>query len=104
MNCSLVDELETLENIHLWHAVKVHPDQLEFIYASIYRVSIPCVKFRPAVEKLDIRRIDKVALKFKDAFPQLSDFMLRMAKQIIQDGSNTTIREVNSQSDELLKK
>jgi hypothetical protein len=99
----LTDELETLENLHLWRTVKVHPDWLEFIYASMYRVSIPCVKFKPVVHELDIRRLDHVTTKFKDVFPQLSDLMLRMAKQvIIRDGDNTSIREVNYLSKRLV--
>src|ERR1700691_320056 len=90
-----VDELETLENLHLWRAVKVHPDLLEFVYASTYRFLIPCIKFKPVVEKLDVRRLD-VTMKLKDAFPQLSDLMLRMAKQIIiRDKDNKSIRKVN---------
>jgi hypothetical protein len=92
----LVDELETLENLHLWRAVKVHPDLLEFIYASAYRVSIPCVKFKPVMEQIDVRQMANVTTKIKDAFPRLSDLMLRMAKQtIIQEVEDSTcIRKV----------
>lgn len=91
----LADELETLENLHLWHAVKVHPDFLELVYASMYRVSIPCVKFKPVVQELNIKRLDHVTTKFKDPFPQLSDLMLRMAKQtVIRDGNKMSIRKV----------
>jgi len=91
----LKDELETLENLHLWRAVKVHPDLLEFVYASTYQVSIPCIKFKTLVERLDVRRLDNVTMKLKDAFPQLSDLMLRMARQIIIcDTGSTNIRKV----------
>jgi len=69
---SLADELETLESLHLWRAVKVHPDWLEFIYASMYRVSIPCVKFKPVVHELDIRRLDHVTTKFKGWIEKLN--------------------------------
>jgi hypothetical protein len=100
IDCLLADELETLENLHLWRAVRVHPDMLEFVYASTYRVSIPCVKFRPVVEELEVRRMANVITKFKDAFPPLTDLMLRMAKQIIvRDKNKSCIRTVNCLSD-----
>lgn len=91
-----VDELETLENLHLWRAVKVHPDLLEFIYASTYRVSIPCIKFSPMVGRLDVRRMDNVPMKLKDAFPQLTGLMLRMAKHLLTgDKDKISIRKVS---------
>jgi hypothetical protein len=95
-DCILADELESLEDLHLWQATKIQPDLLEFVYAAAYRVSIPCIKFKPIVEKLDIRRLDNLKTKFKDTFPQLTDLMLRMAKQkVILENAHLTIRTVN---------
>lgn len=91
----MADELESLEDLHLWRSVKIQPDLLEFIYASTYRVSIPCVKFKPTVEQLDIRRLDDVKTRVKDAFPQLTDLMLRMAKQrVVHEHGVANIRTV----------
>ncbi|KZP12027.1 hypothetical protein FIBSPDRAFT_755571 [Athelia psychrophila] len=91
----LKDELESLQNLHLWHAVKIQSDLLELIYASTYRVSIPCMKFVPDVEGVEIRRLEKTSSKIKDAFPGLTDLMLRMAKQaLLQDKGILTTRQI----------
>ncbi|KAF7978879.1 hypothetical protein HWV62_44371 [Athelia sp. TMB] len=91
----LKDELESLQNLHLWHAVKIQSDLLELTYASIYCVSIPCKKFAPDVEGVEIQRLEKVSSKVKDAFPALTDLMLRMAKQtLLQDESILTTRQI----------
>lgn len=91
------DKLESLEDLHLWHAVKIQPDLSEFIYASTYRVSIPCNKFKPLTEQLDIRRLDDIKTRVKDAFPQLTDLMLRMAKhRVVEEHGVTNIRAVST--------
>lgn len=90
-----IDELESLQNLHLWHAVKIQSNLMELIYASTYRISIPCVKFVPDMSEFDIQRVEKVSSKVKDAFPLLTDLMLRMAKQVIlQEKSILTTRQV----------
>ena len=92
------DELEFLEDLHLWRAVKIQPDLLEFIYASTYRISIPCNKFKPLAEQLDIRRLDDIKTKVKDTFPRLTDLMLRMAKhRVAEEHGVTNIRTVSTQ-------
>lgn len=57
---------------------------------------MPCVKFKPVVEQMDVRQMANVTTKIKDAFPRLSDLMLRMAKQtIIQEVEDSTcVRKV----------
>jgi hypothetical protein len=67
----------------MWRTTKVDPKLFEFIYRDYFRVTIPCVKFKPVMSKVDITRLDNVKLKFKDAYPRLSSFLLRMAKQLI---------------------
>lgn len=84
-----IDELASLEDLHLWRATKIQPDLLEFIYASTYKVSIPCLKFQPLVEQLDVKRLDSVKTKVKDAFPHLTDFMSRMATQRVAQVDGT---------------
>lgn len=89
--------MESFQNLHLWHAVKIQSDLLELIYASTYRVSIPCMKFVPDVESVEIQRLEKVSTKVKDAFPGLTDLMVRMAKQaLLQDKGIMTTRQVKA--------
>lgn len=59
-------------------------------------MSIPCIKFKPVVDKLDIKQLDNLKIELKDAFPQLTDLMFRMAKQkIVLERGNITIRTVD---------
>ncbi|KAH7927412.1 hypothetical protein BV22DRAFT_1061133 [Leucogyrophana mollusca] len=91
----LQDELEALQNLHMWRATKVHPDMFEFIYASSYCVSIPCIKFRPVVEEIEVKRVEKAKTKYKDAFPVLSELMLRTAKHLISTSTeDLNVREI----------
>ncbi|KAF9229625.1 hypothetical protein BS17DRAFT_688618 [Gyrodon lividus] len=79
----LKDELEALQNLHMWRATKILPDLFEFTYASSYCVSIPCIKFRPVVADIQIRRTENAKTKNKEDFPVLNALMLRTAKQLI---------------------
>ncbi|KAH7915151.1 Spc7 kinetochore protein-domain-containing protein [Hygrophoropsis aurantiaca] len=91
----LQEELEALQNLHMWQATKVHPDRFEFIYASSYCVSIPCVKFRPILEEVEVKRVEKAKTKYKDAFPVLNALMLLTAKRLISTTSNKpSVREI----------
>jgi kinetochore protein Spc7/SPC105 len=81
-------ELEALEELHMWRTTKVDPKMFEFIYREYFRVTIPCVKFRPVLAKLDITKLENAKLKFKDAYPHLSNFLLRAAKQWIVTSSH----------------
>jgi len=74
---------------------KVHAELFEFIYASQFHVSLPCVQFRPIVEDVDIRMVDATRSRFKDAYPQLSFFWLRTAREQIAQGQKRTITQVS---------
>jgi hypothetical protein len=67
----------------MWRTTKVDPKIFEFIYRDYFRVTIPCIKFKPVMGKVDIMKLENVKLKYKDAYPNLSNFLLRMAKQLI---------------------
>ncbi|KII93693.1 hypothetical protein PLICRDRAFT_131726 [Plicaturopsis crispa FD-325 SS-3] len=69
------DELEALEDLHMLRATKVQPDYFEFIYACQYRISIPCAKFKPLVERVHVSRVEGAKYKTKDPLPQLSDLV-----------------------------
>jgi hypothetical protein len=89
------DQLEMFQELHMFRVTKVSAELFEFIYASQFRVSLPCVKFTPVVEKVNICRVDARRSKFKDAFPQLGDFWLRTAREHIALGKRRTITEVS---------
>jgi kinetochore protein Spc7/SPC105 len=72
-----------LEELHMWPTTKVDPKIFEFVYRDRFRVTIPCVKFKLVIEKVGIARLENIKLKFKDSYPNLSNLLLRMAKQFI---------------------
>ena len=87
----------------MWRAIKVDPTMFEFIYHECFRVSIPCIKFRPVMNKITVTRVEDFRLKFKDAFPQLSDFLLHMAKEwIISSSIALNAPEVNPKPDRIM--
>ncbi|TFK41287.1 Spc7 kinetochore protein-domain-containing protein [Crucibulum laeve] len=90
----LKDELEALEDLHMFRATKVTSVMFEYIYASQFRVSIPCRNFLPILTKVDITLIDKTKSKYKDDSPRLSDYLLNSAKQMITDEDDMSVRQV----------
>lgn len=79
----------------MFRATKVNADLFEYVYASQFRVSIPCNNFRPVVSKTDISRVDKTRTKFKDDFQRLSDFFLSSARQQTCQEGDLTIRQAS---------
>jgi kinetochore protein Spc7/SPC105 len=93
MSVRYLDRLETLETLHMFRVTSVNENLFEFVYASQFRVSLPCVKFRPRVEKVAIRRVDSTESKSKDAYPHLSDLFLRTARErVARKGDLSTIQ------------
>jgi kinetochore protein Spc7/SPC105 len=90
----MLDELETLEDLHMFRATKISADLFEYVYASQLQVSIPCKSFVPIVRHVNVMRLDKARAKFKDDFPRLSDFFLDMAKRHIEHRLDPTVRHV----------
>ncbi|KAI0706070.1 Spc7 kinetochore protein-domain-containing protein [Cytidiella melzeri] len=77
----LKDELEALEDLHLWRATKLDANLKEFVYASRIHVSIPCVAHQPDVSRLRVQRT-KASREERDEFPELSGLMLTSAQHI----------------------
>ncbi|TFY83040.1 hypothetical protein EWM64_g970 [Hericium alpestre] len=77
----LRDDLDALEELHLWRPTKIQPDLFELVYASRYCVTVPCIKFRPIVQEISIARTKEMPLKFKDQFPRFSDISIKVAEQ-----------------------
>jgi kinetochore protein Spc7/SPC105 len=75
------DELELLESLHMWRSTRVEPTLFEFIYHEFYRVSVPCTDYKPIPGRIDIRLWERSMLRFKDQWPQLSAYWLRVANE-----------------------
>ena len=74
---------------------KVNADLFEFVYASLFRVSIPCKNFIPNVSNISITRFGNASTRYKDDFPKLSPFLLKTAQWLVSEGDATTVREVS---------
>ncbi|KAI0374510.1 hypothetical protein BV20DRAFT_1033319 [Pilatotrama ljubarskyi] len=81
----LKDELEALQDLHLWRPVKHTRDLVEFIYASKYHVSLPCRNYKPILSQATVIRNKQAKLKERDAFPQFTDLVVRTARSLIVD-------------------
>ncbi|KAJ7596756.1 Spc7 kinetochore protein-domain-containing protein [Mycena floridula] len=88
------DELETLEDLHMFRATKVTSQLFEYIYASQFRVSIPCQKFEPRLDQVTITTLASARARVKDDFPILSKFFLAAAIDRIRKLRGANIREV----------
>jgi kinetochore protein Spc7/SPC105 len=88
-------ELEALEELHMFRITKVNADLFEFVYASLFHVSIPCKNFIPTVSNISITRFGKASTRYKDDFPKLSAFFLKTAQWLVSKGDVTTVREVS---------
>ncbi|KAF7792468.1 hypothetical protein EIP86_003507 [Pleurotus ostreatoroseus] len=84
----LRDELEALQDLHLWRSLKLQSSLIEFEYASRFLVSIPCVKYKPVAAKLTITRTKGSKLKERDSFPELTRLMMDGGRHSIASPSN----------------
>jgi len=91
---ALLEELEVLEDLHMFRVTKVGAEVFEYVFASRFQVSLPCTNFVPIVKRAEVTRLDKTRSKSKDMFPRLSDFLLDMAKEQIVHGNIQTTRQV----------
>lgn len=78
----------------MWKTTRIDPELFEFIYASTYYVSIPCIRCRPVVADIQIRRIEGAGKKHKVLFPVLSALVLRSANQLATQGGDQDLRQV----------
>ena len=80
----LAEELEALQDLHLWRTLKLDPSLVMFVYAARYTVTIPCMKFYPVLSKVDIQRVKGLRLRERDNFPQLTQLMLQGALYVVR--------------------
>ncbi|PFH50764.1 hypothetical protein AMATHDRAFT_3619 [Amanita thiersii Skay4041] len=90
----LKNELETLEDVHMFHAIRVSPDTFQYIYASQFQVTIPCRGYVPIVTGVEVSKLDDMYRRFKDDFPKLTNFFVHMAKQQIVEGEDLTVQQI----------
>ncbi|KAF8592058.1 hypothetical protein K439DRAFT_1537791 [Ramaria rubella] len=88
----LRDELGTLQDLHLWRATQLSSEIVEFIYDSKYRITIPCRRFSPIPDALNIVPFGSTS----DDFPLVTEIMYRIARhRTIQDHNNKlTLRTI----------
>lgn len=79
----------------MFRITKAKAHLFEYVYASTFRVSIPCRNFQPEVSKIEITRFDNASNRYKDDFPQLSAFLLSTAKHLVVESDDSTVRQVH---------
>ncbi|KAK0481852.1 Spc7 kinetochore protein-domain-containing protein [Armillaria novae-zelandiae] len=90
----LRNELEALEDMHMLHVAKVNSQLFEYVYASQFRVSIPCVNFLPIVQEVEVQMLDTVRFKYKDDFPRLRKFLVSAANHLVHNTDVVTTRQI----------
>ncbi|KAJ7356898.1 Spc7 kinetochore protein-domain-containing protein [Mycena albidolilacea] len=94
----LKEELNNLQDLHMFRATKVLPELFEYEYASQFRVSVPCRNFAPINANIEISRLQS-SRSLPDDFPVLSRYFLDNAARQIPKGKITTRQVVESLAD-----
>ncbi|KAJ6574650.1 Spc7 kinetochore protein-domain-containing protein [Mycena capillaripes] len=89
----LKEELNNLQDLHMFRATKVLPELFEYEYASQFLVTIPCRNFVPISAKVGVSRLPP-SRSLPDDFPVLSRYFLDNAAQQIPKGKGTTTRQI----------
>ncbi|KAI0768622.1 Spc7 kinetochore protein-domain-containing protein [Trametes elegans] len=79
----LKEELEALQDLHLWRTAKHTRDLIEFVYASKFHVSLPCQGYKPILSRATIVQTKQSKQKERDRFPQLTDLALKTARSLL---------------------
>jgi Knl1 RWD C-terminal domain len=89
------DELNNLQDLHLWRAIQLSTEMVEFVYDSKYRVTIPCRRYSPIPEALNVVPFGDQS-QANDDFPLVTELMYRIARRkAIQNHDNKlTLRMV----------
>jgi kinetochore protein Spc7/SPC105 len=92
----VADELASLEQLHLWHTATVHADLFEFVYASRFHVHVPCTKFKPLKDQIQIAKTKEMVVILKDQFPRFTDLTIKAAQhRLASSPTNLGIKQVN---------
>lgn len=92
----MIDELEALEDLHRFHITRVDEIVFEYVYASHFRITIPCKNYLPIATSVDITRVGNPMTKAKDDFPKLSNILLQAAKALVHRSRPTSCKKVIS--------
>lgn len=76
------EELQALEDLHLFRITKVVPELFEFVYANQVHISVPCRDLVPFPTKISINKWEQAPVE-KDDFPKLSEYWLRTAPKMV---------------------
>ncbi|OBZ79248.1 Kinetochore protein spc7 [Grifola frondosa] len=90
----LKDELEALQELHLWRATKITADLVQFVYDSRYQVSIPCTYYCPIPSQVTACKLKAARMKERDPFPQFTNLVLRTAQELIVAHEHITIKKI----------
>ncbi|KAJ3825277.1 Spc7 kinetochore protein-domain-containing protein [Lentinula raphanica] len=90
----LRNELQALEDLHMFHISNVQPGIFEYTYASAYQITIPCRNYLPLVNQVGILRIPELRSRYKDEFPVMTQFLLSAAEEYIRGSKAPTIRHI----------
>ncbi|KZT65577.1 hypothetical protein DAEQUDRAFT_768746 [Daedalea quercina L-15889] len=91
----LKDELEALQDLHLWRATKISPDFIQLVYASRYEVSIPCIRFRPTLVEVTINRAKNSHSRERDPFPRFTTLALQAGQQMLaSNDGHLSLRQI----------
>ncbi|EJD04390.1 uncharacterized protein FOMMEDRAFT_155520 [Fomitiporia mediterranea MF3/22] len=95
----LKDELECLQVLHSWRVSRASESLVELMFTDLYLVSIPCTKFRPAIPRITVSRVDrseelKYAKKRPDPFPLLSDLAVSQGEAFARSLSTKSIKKI----------
>ncbi|TCD62040.1 hypothetical protein EIP91_007535 [Steccherinum ochraceum] len=91
----LKDELEALEDLHMWRCAKLSADSVELVYASRYEVTIPCDDFKPIPSRVNVQKVKGFQLKERSTFPQLMQLMLEGAPLLVRSSqANMSLQQI----------
>ncbi|KAF9452580.1 hypothetical protein P691DRAFT_772204 [Macrolepiota fuliginosa MF-IS2] len=90
----LRDELEALEDLHRFHITRVDESMFEYVYASYFKVTVPCRNFLPITSNVGITHVGDPMTKTKDDFPKLSTTLLQAAKALVHRLNPSSCKEI----------
>jgi kinetochore protein Spc7/SPC105 len=91
-----IGELEALENFHRFRVTRVDESLFEYIYASRFKVSIPCNNYLPITSNLEISHVVDATV-IKDDFPQFTNIILQAAKVLVHHSNPKSCKMVRLQ-------
>ncbi|TFY67740.1 hypothetical protein EVJ58_g1422 [Rhodofomes roseus] len=91
----LKDELEALQDLHLWRTTKITSDLIQLVYASRFQVSIPCMKYRPTLSGVAVTRAKNFHVRERDPFPRFTSLALQASQQMLTENEGRlSVRQI----------